>query len=144
LSWTLVFTETYNRRAARFLRRHPDLRKTYHKTLLLLEVNPHHPSLRLHALKGKLRGLHSVSINISYLITLELLIEGQRLIPIHIGGHDTVCLEPPWMGASPPAWAGGTTWDQDAPSRLELAATTAVPRGVSRPWSSTASREEAP
>jgi mRNA-degrading endonuclease YafQ of YafQ-DinJ toxin-antitoxin module len=90
LSWTLVFTERYNRRAARFLRLHPDLRETYRKTLLLLEVNPYHPSLRLHALKGKLRGLHSVSINISYRITLELLIEGQRLIPIDIGDHDTV------------------------------------------------------
>jgi mRNA-degrading endonuclease YafQ of YafQ-DinJ toxin-antitoxin module len=90
LSWILVYTESYNRRAGRFLRRHPDLRETYRKTLLLLVANPHHPSLRLHALKGKLRGLHSVSINISYRITLELLIEGQRLIPIDIGAHDTV------------------------------------------------------
>ncbi len=90
MSWTLLFTERYNRRAARFLRRHPELRATYRKTLLLLEANPHHPSLRLHALKGRLRGLHSVSINISYRITLELLIDGQRLIPIDIGSHDAV------------------------------------------------------
>ncbi|MCP9881631.1 type II toxin-antitoxin system mRNA interferase toxin, RelE/StbE family [Cyanobium sp. Alchichica 3B3-8F6] len=90
MSWTLLFTERYNRRAARFLRRHPELRDAYRKTLLLLEVNPGHPSLRLHALKGRLSGLHSVSINISYRITLELLIEGQRLIPIDIGSHDTV------------------------------------------------------
>lgn len=90
MSWTLLFTERYNRRAARFLRRHPELRDTYRKTLLLLEANPHHPSLRLHALKGRLRGLHSVSINISYRITLELLIDGRRLIPIDIGSHDAV------------------------------------------------------
>jgi len=90
LSWTLLFTERYNRRAARFLRRHPELRNAYRKTLLLLEANPHHPSLRLHALKGRLQGMHSVSINISYRITLELLIDGQRLIPIDIGSHDTV------------------------------------------------------
>jgi hypothetical protein len=51
LSWSLVFTERYNRRAARFLRRHPDLRQAYRKTLLLLEANPHHPSLRLHPLR---------------------------------------------------------------------------------------------
>jgi hypothetical protein len=31
-----------------------------------------------------------VSINISDRITLELLIDGQRLIPIDIGSHDTV------------------------------------------------------
>ncbi len=91
MSWILLFTERYNGRAARFLRRHPELRDAYRNTLLLLEVNPHHPSLRLHALKGRLSGLHSVSINISYRITLEVLIDGQRLIPIDIGSHDAVC-----------------------------------------------------
>ena len=90
MSWTLVFTERYERRAARFLRRHPDLRQSYRKTLLLLEADPHHPSLRLHALRGRLQGLHSVSINLSYQITLEVLIDGQRLIPIDIGSHDVV------------------------------------------------------
>lgn len=90
MSWTLVFTERYERRAARFLRRHPDLPQSYRKTLLLLEADPHHPSLRLHALRGRLQGLHSVSINLSYRITLEVLIDGQRLIPIDIGSHDVV------------------------------------------------------
>ena len=90
MSWTLVFTERYERLAARFLRRHPDLRQSYRKTLLLLEADPHHPSLRLHALRGRLQGLHSVSINLSYRITLEVLIDGQRLIPIDIGSHDVV------------------------------------------------------
>jgi len=90
LSWTLVFSERYNRRAALFLNRHPDLRETYRKTLLLLEANPHHPSLRLHALRGKLTGLHVVSINLTYRITLDVLIEGQKLLPIDIGARDTV------------------------------------------------------
>jgi mRNA-degrading endonuclease YafQ of YafQ-DinJ toxin-antitoxin module len=90
VTWTLVFTERYERRAARFLRRHPDLRQSYRKTLLLLEADPHHPSLRLHALRGRLQGLHSVSINLSYRITLEVLIDGQLLIPIDIGSHDVV------------------------------------------------------
>ena len=85
-----MFTERYNRGAARFLRRHPDMREVYRKTLLLLEANPHHPSLRLHALRGRLQGLHSVSINLSYRIPLEVLIEGQTLIPIDIGSHDLV------------------------------------------------------
>jgi proteic killer suppression protein len=66
------------------------MREVYRKTLLLLEANPHHPSLRLHALRGRLQGLHSVSINLSYRITLEVLIEGQTLIPIDIGSHDLV------------------------------------------------------
>lgn len=85
-----MFTERYNRRAARFLRRHPEMREVYRKTLLLLAANLHHPSLRLHSLRGRLQGLHSVSIHLSYRITLEVLIEGQTLIPIDIGSHDLV------------------------------------------------------
>ena len=62
----------------------------YGKTLALLEVNPHHPSLRLHALSGKLQSLHSVSINLSYRITLELLIQDGQIIPVNVGDHDAV------------------------------------------------------
>ena len=47
MPFALVFTEQYNRRAARFLKRHPDLRQQYLKTLQLLEANPAHPSLSM-------------------------------------------------------------------------------------------------
>lgn len=90
MSYTLVFTDAYSRRALRWLKRHPDLRQQYLKTLQLLVANPFHPSLRLHALSGKLRGLHSISINLSYRITLELLIQDQQIIPINVGDHDAV------------------------------------------------------
>ena len=90
MAYQLIFTEDYMRRALRFLRRHPDLTVQYAKTLALLEANPHHPSLRLHALAGRLAGLHSVSINLSYRITLELLIRDRQIIPINVGDHDAV------------------------------------------------------
>jgi mRNA-degrading endonuclease YafQ of YafQ-DinJ toxin-antitoxin module len=90
MNYQLVFTDQYNRRAARWLRRHPELRKQYLNTLQLLEANPHHPSLRLHALKGRLSGLHSVSINLSQRITLELLMQDREIIPVNVGDHDTV------------------------------------------------------
>ena len=90
MAFTLVFTEQYNRRAARFLKRHPELRQPYLKTLKLLELNPAHPSLRLHPLRGRLDGLHSVSINLSYRITLELLIQDGQIIPVNVGDHDAV------------------------------------------------------
>ena len=90
MSFTLVFTDAYNRRALRWLKRHPDLRQTYLKTLQLLEANPFHPSLRLHALSGKYLGVHSASINLSYRITLELIIRDEQIIPVDIGDHDTV------------------------------------------------------
>lgn len=90
MTWALVFTESYDRRAARWLKRHPDLRQQYLKTLQLLEANPYHPSLRLHTLSGRLAGVHSVSINLSYRITLELLIQDERIIPVNVGDHDAV------------------------------------------------------
>jgi proteic killer suppression protein len=90
MSYCLIFTAQYNQRAARFLKRHPELERQYLKTLQLLELNPHHPSLRLHPLSGKLQGLHSVAINLSYRITLELLIQDEQIIPVNLGDHDAV------------------------------------------------------
>ncbi len=90
MTFQLVFTAQYEKRAARFLKRHPELEKQYLKTLQLLELNPHHPSLRLHALGGRLQGLHSVSINLSYRITIELLIQDEEIILVNVGDHDAV------------------------------------------------------
>lgn len=90
MSFRIVYTAQYEKRAARFLRCHPGQEKQYLKTLQLLELNPHHPSLRLHALSGRLQGLHSVSINLSYRITLELLIQDEQIVPVNIGDHDAV------------------------------------------------------
>jgi len=66
------------------------LRQQYLKTLQLLEANPFHPSLHLHPLQGKLAKLHSVSINLSYRITLELLVQDKEIIPVNVGDHDAV------------------------------------------------------
>ncbi|MEI8243115.1 MAG: plasmid stabilization protein [bacterium] len=90
MKYELVFTASYTRRAIRFLRRHPELRNQYHKTLELLQLNPFHPSLRLHKLSGPLSDLHSVSINISYRITLEFLVSDTTILPVHVGRHDEV------------------------------------------------------
>ena len=90
MSFTLVFTNSYNRRAAKWLNRHPDLCATYLKTLQLLELNPFHSSLRLHALQGRLQGLHSISINLASRITIELLISDQEIILLNVGYHDAV------------------------------------------------------
>ena len=91
MTYVLIFTEQYNRRAARFLKRHPEVREQYRKTLLLLQANPHHPSLRLHALAGKFAGLHSISINLSYRITIDFIIRERQIVPINVGDHDAVC-----------------------------------------------------
>lgn len=90
MAYQLVVTESYLKIAVRFLGRRPELKRQYAKTLALLEANPHHASLRLHSLDGKHKGLHSVSINLSYRITLELLITDTTIIPVNVGDHDDV------------------------------------------------------
>jgi proteic killer suppression protein len=86
----ILYTDSYLKRAKKFIKKHPDLVSQYEKTLKLLEINPYHPSLRLHKLRGRLSELYAVSINISYRITMFFLIEGDRIIPIDIGSHDEV------------------------------------------------------
>lgn len=90
MSFRIIYTPGYNKRAAKFLRRHPDLLPHYEKTLKLLELDPFHPSLRLHRLKGALHEVHAVSINVSYRITMEFLLQDQEIIPIDVGSHEEV------------------------------------------------------
>lgn len=90
MNYLIIYTPGYNKRAARFIRKHPELIPQYEKTLKLLEIDPFHPSLRLHRLQGRLSELHSVSINISYRITLELVIQDHEIIPVDVGSHDEV------------------------------------------------------
>jgi mRNA-degrading endonuclease YafQ of YafQ-DinJ toxin-antitoxin module len=84
----IIYTQSYIRRARKFAKRHPDLVGQYEKTLRVLEANPSHPSLRLHKLTGKLGGLYSVSINMTYRISLEFIVEEDTVIPVNVGTHD--------------------------------------------------------
>ena len=62
----------------------------YEKTLKLLGLNFNHPSLRMRKLHGKLSELYSVSINISFRISVLFLIEDDRIVPVDIGSHDEI------------------------------------------------------
>ncbi len=86
----IIYTDSYIKKATKFIKKHPELVSQYEKTLKLMELNPYHPSLRLHKLQGKLSELYSISINISYRITIFFIIEDDKIIPVDIGSHDEV------------------------------------------------------
>lgn len=86
----LIFTETYTKKERKFLKKHPELFNLYSKVLRLVEVNVNHPSLRLHKLKGRLADLRSISINMSYRITVYFHVEKDSIVPVDIGNHDEV------------------------------------------------------
>ena len=90
MPYTLIYPESYIKRARKFLRKHPEIHNQYRKTLELLELDPYHPALGLHSLEGRLRGLSSVSINRSYRIVLELEIRDEKIILVNIGDHGQV------------------------------------------------------
>ena len=96
MTFQLVYTEKFEKRAIRFLKQHPDVKQKYLKTLQLLELNPHHPSLRhrlrlrLHRLSGKLKKFHSASIDMFYRITLEFEIRDNMIILVDVGALDDV------------------------------------------------------
>lgn len=90
MSYQLVFTDSYLKCAKKFAKKHPELKQQYLKTLQILEFNPFHPALRLHKLSGRLQDVYSVSINLSYRITIELMIEDEQIIPINVGTHQEV------------------------------------------------------
>jgi mRNA-degrading endonuclease YafQ of YafQ-DinJ toxin-antitoxin module len=90
MPYKLIYPQSYIRRARKFLKKHPEIHSQYRKTLELLELNPYHPSLRLLSLQGRMSGLSSVSINISYRIVIEIIIEGDEILLVNIGKHDQV------------------------------------------------------
>ena len=88
--YSLIFTESYEAKARKFLKKHPELLGQYEKTLRLLELNPYHPSLRIHKVTIQGDEVFSISINISYRITVDFLIAEMEIIPINIGTHDGI------------------------------------------------------
>ena len=88
--YKLIYPYSYEERAKKFLRKHPELKGQYHKTLQLLEINPYHHSLRLHQFKTRTFEGYSVSINMTYRISLEFMVTERELILVNIGDHQDI------------------------------------------------------
>jgi mRNA interferase YafQ len=86
--YTLIWTNTFLRTAKKFLKRNPDLRSEFERTLKQLEKDPKHPKLRLHPLKGRLSGKQAVSLTYSHRIVLILALEEGEIVLLDVGTHD--------------------------------------------------------
>ncbi len=60
----------------------------YKKVLQLLELDPSHPSLKLHALRGRLKDKYAASITFTQRIVLTFSKEADELVLLYVGGHD--------------------------------------------------------
>lgn len=86
----IVTTSYFLRRLRKFLKKHPELRERFTQVVDGLTADPFDPRLKYHQLSGKLHGLQAVSINDSYRLVLTVIISGQEIILLDIGGHDEV------------------------------------------------------
>ena len=86
--YQLVWTNTFSRTARKFLKRNPDLKGEFERTLNQLAEDPAHPKLRLHPLKGKLAGKHAVSLTYSHRIVLVLEMDEGDIVLLDVGTHD--------------------------------------------------------
>ena len=89
-AYQLLWTDTYLRTARKFIRRHPDLEGELEVVLKQLEDDPHAPRLRLHALQGRHRGKHAVSLTYSHRLFLVLRVVAREIVLLDIGTHDEV------------------------------------------------------
>ncbi len=86
----IKFSDSYTKKAIKFFKKHKDIYPQYKKTIILLQQNPHHPSLRIHKLQAKMSKYSSVSINMQYRIVIDFVIIDNVIILIDIGSHDDV------------------------------------------------------
>jgi mRNA-degrading endonuclease YafQ of YafQ-DinJ toxin-antitoxin module len=86
--YKLVWTNTFSRTAKKFLKKNPDLKQEFERTLKQLEEDPSHPKLRLHPLKGRLAGKHAVSLTYSHRIVLMLVLNEGEIVLLDVGTHD--------------------------------------------------------
>lgn len=90
MNYKIIRTDEYFKKLKKFIKKHPDVLDRYVKTIKLLEVDPYHPSLRLHKLQGGLKEYQSVSITMKYRVVIDFIIRKNEIIPIDIGTHEEV------------------------------------------------------
>ena len=90
MNYKIIRTDEYFKKLKKFIKKHSEVLNRYIKTIELLEIDPFHPSLRIHKLNGKLRFYHSISINMKYRVVIDFILQENEIIPIDIGTHDEV------------------------------------------------------
>lgn len=90
MSFSLATTRQFERRARKFLRKHPDLKPILSDTLDRLRKDPFEPGLRLHSLAGALSGIQAASLTHSYRLALTVKITEREILLLDIGSHDEV------------------------------------------------------
>jgi addiction module RelE/StbE family toxin len=88
--YAIVAPRQFLRQARKFFKLHPDLKPRFANLLGDLQKDPFQPHLEFHALSGKLKGCHAISLTHSYRITLTFMLTDKEITLLDIGSHDDV------------------------------------------------------
>lgn len=88
----LILSNRFKKDAAQLIKKNPALKEKLADTLLLLQQDVFHPSLKTHKLKGKLKGYWSSSWGYDPRIIFDLNHQGEetQVELLTIGSHDEV------------------------------------------------------
>ena len=90
MMFEIITSDYFLQRAKKILKKHPDLKLNFADLIKNLQEDPFQPNLKLHPLKGNLKGLYAVSLIFSYRVTLTLIFDNKCITLIDIGSHDEV------------------------------------------------------
>ena len=88
--YTIETSNYFLRRAKKFFKKHPDLKKPFVEVVDDMRKDPFQPHLELHGLGGKLKDCCAISLTCSYRITLTMTVAEKEIILLDIGSHDEV------------------------------------------------------
>lgn len=88
--FTIVTTRYFDRRARRFLKKHPDLQERFATVIDDLREDPFAPRLNYHRLSGQLEDVQSVRLTYDYRLILTVMLTDSEIILLDIGSHDEV------------------------------------------------------
>ncbi len=88
--YTIDQTETFQRTAQKFFKKHPELLVKFGEVITTLQHDPFSHTLKTHKLKGDLSAYHACRLTYEYRIVLTLIMNDEQIILMDIGSHDDV------------------------------------------------------
>lgn len=88
--YSISTSDYFLKRGKKFFQKHPDLKEKFRTLVDALAQDPFQPHLKLHPLKGRLKGLYAVSLTFSFRITLTLQLSDSGITLLDIGSHEEV------------------------------------------------------
>ena len=83
------FTPSYQKKARKFFKKHPDLTDRYKKIMRLLQVDPFNDTLQIKKMSGR-QDMYRLRLTIHARLVMEILITDKDITPIDIDMRENI------------------------------------------------------